>query len=99
MIDRKKAKIIYDASPKKDKVMFSRKLNELNDLLIKIKEFEEKICDLMAQKQPFVDELVALRASMVKICVHPKDFLEEVDNHIFCKFCNKNLQVNVKDER
>ena len=96
MIDKEKSKIIYDITPKRDKVMFSRKLEELNQLLEVIRTYEDRISEIMIEKQVHMDKLQALRISMVKLCVHPTEFLTEVENHIFCKFCEKRLQLHAK---
>lgn len=83
---------------KKDKVMFARKLEELEQIMVQIRSYEERISELMIAKQPLIDELTVLRQQMVKICVHPKDFLFSEGDHVVCKFCNKRLQVNGRED-
>lgn len=98
MSDKEDKKIIYDITPKKDKVMFARKLEELNNLLSVIREYEEKISKIIIEKQVYLDQLQVLRTSMVKLCVHPSEFLVKTENYFHCKFCEKRLQINAKKE-
>lgn len=93
-VDKEIIKIISDSSEKKEKVMFSRKMEDLNELLAEIQQFETKISEMIVAKQPLLDQLFMMRKEMVKICVHPREFLEQTDDGVICKFCNKVIKIH-----
>jgi hypothetical protein len=63
-------------------------------LIASIAPIEDKILDLQAKKAPIMDEVQALRAKMVKDCVHPYEQLVFKDDIVVeCKFCNRSFRV------
>ena len=61
----------------------------------KLRKPEDEILKLMADKIPLLDAISDLRTEMVESCVHPMDFLliDHKENHILCKFCEKQLSI------
>lgn len=85
---------IADNATRSEKVSWDRKMDNMVSLLATLKPVEEAILDLMAKKQPIIDDITALRREMVKECVHPFTHLVfQADGTVQCKFCMKNFQV------
>jgi len=94
---RRAIETISNAASRSEKVSWDRKMDNMVKLLTSLRPIEEKIIDLMAQKQPIFDEIAAVRASMVNGCVHPFTHLilkqTDAGEHIACKFCMKSFSV------
>lgn len=90
---RKIKEKIANGPKRAEKISWNRKRNNLESLYDKIRPIEDKILELVAQKQPIFDEMQEIRESMVDECIHPFDYLVVNDDHILCKFCNKKLKV------
>lgn len=91
---RRTLESIADNATRSEKVSWDRKMDNMVTLLSKLKPIEEQIIDLMATKQPIIDEITALRREMVKECVHPFTHLVfQRDGSVQCKFCMKTIQV------
>lgn len=86
---------ISSVATRNEKVSWNRKMDSLQDLLDQIRPIEDKIIDLLASKQPIMDEMQEIRKEMVKDCVHPYTHLIHKDDHVVCKFCNKKFVVRV----
>lgn len=87
---------VVNHSSKNERIAWNRKYKKLSALIEeKITPIEEQVLELIMQKQPYLDEAVAMRDVLVKECVHPREFLLTKDDHILCKFCNNKLNVNV----
>lgn len=75
-----------------DKLTWFRKLDRMVSLHSQVTPLEEKILNLIAKKQPLVDELAELRNQMLLNCVHPPEYLVVKENngnrYVECKFCN-----------
>jgi hypothetical protein len=88
-------KIVNHAS-KNERVAWNRKHKKLKDSIEeKITPLEMKILEITMEKQVYMDEVLELRATLVKECVHPREFLMMKEDHVLCKFCNRKLKVNV----
>ena len=83
---------IANAASRGAKVQFDRRMDNMVSLLASLKPIEDKILDLMAQKQPIIDEIDALRKLMVHECVHPQHVLTHKDGIVYCKFCNRSFK-------
>lgn len=90
-IRRVKEKIANGPS-RSDKISWKRKLNNLEKLYQKISPIEDKILDLIAEKQPIFDEMQGIREEMMNECIHPFDYLTVDGKEIICKFCNKKMK-------
>jgi hypothetical protein len=94
---RRAIETISNAASRSEKVSWDRKMDNMVKLLTTLRPIEEKIVDLMAQKQPIFDEIAALRSEMVTSCVHPFTHLvlkqSDEGTFIACKFCMKNFSV------
>jgi hypothetical protein len=90
---------IANTATRGSKVSFDRKMDNMVSLLASLKPIEDKILDLMAQKGPIIDEIDALRKTMIKECIHPYTHLTVHNNTVFCKFCNKTFSVVGHDKR
>ena len=91
--ERQLISAIADSATRGEKVSWDRKMDNMVSLLASLKPIEDKILDLMAQKTPIMDEVDALRKTMVKECIHPHTHLTVCNNTVFCKFCNKTFSV------
>jgi hypothetical protein len=78
---------------KNEKLAWKRKINKMMGFLADAHEFEERILELMRQKQPVMDSIAELRAEMIKECVHPRDHLVHMNTHIVCKFCENKISI------
>lgn len=78
---------------KNERIAWSRKNKKLIELVDELAPFEERIFQIILEKQPLMDQIAELRAEMVKVCVHPKDQLIHQMTHVHCKFCNRNISL------
>lgn len=99
-LSRRTLETIANAATRSEKVSWDRKMDNMVKMLTKLRPIEQKITDLMAQKQPMFDEIAALRADMVRDCIHPYSHLvqkqSEADEVVECKFCQKRFNVQAK---
>lgn len=87
---------IVNNPSKNERIAWSRKHVKLKDMIeANIVPIEDQILELEMNKQTYMDEAMALRAVLVKECVHPREFLLTKDEYVLCKFCNKKLNINV----
>jgi hypothetical protein len=94
---RKQLENVANISTRNERVSWERKLDNMVKLVAKIRPIEEKITDMIIEKQAFFDEISTLRAEMVKDCVHPLSHLvHKVDDvmgeFVECKFCGKRFK-------
>lgn len=94
---RRAMEAISGSSTRSEKVSWDRKMDNMVKLLTTLKPIEEQILDLMAQKQPILDQVSSLRSEMVRECVHPITHLvcKETDEGevVQCKFCMSKFSV------
>ena len=101
---RKQLETISNISTRNERISWERKMDNMVKLIAKIRPIEEQITDLILQKQVFFDDISALRAEMVKDCIHPITHLahnvdEVMGEYIECKFCGKRFKpVNQVDD-
>lgn len=89
---------VADFAPRSDKVAWQRKYSNMQGLIEEMEPINLKIQDLIAQRQPMLDEIAELRRNMVQECIHPYDSLEYVEgNTVLCKFCNRTIVVTNAD--
>ena len=88
---RKVLETIANASGRSEKTSWNRKMDNMVNLISRLRPIEEQIIDLNAQKTPILDEISQLRAVMVAECVHPFEQLVYKDDHAECKFCGARL--------
>lgn len=86
--------VIFKNTNKNEKLAWARKKKKMDDIIEKLRPIETAILDLMAQKQPILDEIAELRKTMVRECIHPPEVLVHHGNSVECKFCNVNITVN-----
>lgn len=90
---------IINAKPKNERIAFARKVKKMEELTESLEPIEAKILEIVLnEKYPIMDEIEELRATMIKECVHPKEFLvfhsyEGESPYVECKFCNAKLVV------
>lgn len=75
------------------KLAWRRKKKKLESRVEDLRPYEEKILELIQEKQPIMDEIEKLRQTMVQECIHPKDQLVHKGTHVECKFCNKTITL------
>ena len=80
---------------KNQRLSFKRKGERMSTLLTRIKPIEDEILELILQKTPIMDDIENVRRGMVHECVHPRDYLVHKGTHILCKFCSKEIKLNV----
>jgi hypothetical protein len=97
---RRAIETISNAASRSEKVSWDRKMDNMVKLLTTLRPIEEKIMDLMVQKQPIFDEIAALRGEMINGCVHPFTHLvfKQTDEGevVQCKFCLRNFRAPTK---
>lgn len=84
---------IANNSDRSEKTSWNRKMDNMIKLIAKLRPIEEQILDLESRKLPIIDEVQELRQLMIKECVHPYDHLTYFEDHIKCKFCERNISV------
>lgn len=87
-------------SPKRDKVMFSRKYDELQRVIEEeLVPLQNEAMEIFLKQQPIMDRITEMRKELVTICVHPLEFLEPIKEGGFvCKFCNKKVTANERED-
>lgn len=91
---RRDMETVADFAPRSDKVAWQRKYNNMQTLIDEMEPINVKIRELIAEKQPILDQIAELRAIMVQECIHPYDMLEHVgDSNVTCKFCGRVIHV------
>ena len=95
-LDEVQAKREVDAASrfadKNQRLSWKRKLKRMEELVERIKPFEEEILDVIKRQQPLMDEINALREQMVHECVHPSEHVVHKGTHMECKFCKRRLK-------
>ena len=84
---------VANKSNRSEKTSWNRKMDNMITLISKLRPLEDQILEIEQQKLPILDQVQELRQIMVKECIHPFDHLVYFNNHILCKFCNRNLSV------
>ena len=73
---------------------WKRRHEAIMPLIVEVQRMEKKIIDLQARCQPLYDEIAGIRAEMVDICIHDKQYIVITDDGLIeCKFCNKKLKI------
>jgi hypothetical protein len=82
---------------KNERVAWKRKHKKMQSIIEeKVAPLEEKILELIMEKQVHLDEVIEIRDTLSKECIHSKEFLVNKGDHVLCKFCNRKLRVNVQ---
>lgn len=87
-------KFVSKQFDKNDKLAWNRKKVKLDLLIEQLKPFEDRMLEIIKERQPIMDKIVELRNVMVHECVHPIDSLVHKDAFIHCKFCDAKLTIN-----
>lgn len=92
--------VISDMSPRNVKKSWNRKMDNMKKLLGELEPIEDKILELMHEKGKLFDRIQEIRKTMVKECIHPKEFLVYKEDHVLCKFCDRKISIpkNVKTD-
>lgn len=104
---RKEREEISNHATRSEKVSWERQFGNMQKLLeTKIQPLENQILELMAKKNTYIDEMVAIRDELVQDCIHPFEHVAEEPmqddlgislghSGIYtCKFCNKKVALN-----
>lgn len=78
---------------KNEKLAWKRKVKKMMGFIDDAGVIQNQILELIASKQPILDEIAILRAEMTKECIHPKDHLVHVQTYIICKFCDSKISI------
>lgn len=84
---------VANHATRSEKTAWHRKYKNMQAYVNSINEIENSILDLMEQKQQIVDKMETIRLTMIDECIHPVELLMFKENHIDCKFCNKQLSI------
>ena len=84
---------VSNVANRSDKTSWNRKMDNMVKLLARLRPIEQQIIDLQAEKMPIMDEITALRQTMINECVHPFEYLVDHGTHVECKFCNKRISL------
>ena len=90
---RRELEQVANVASRSEKTSWNRKMNNMVKLLALLQPIEDKILELSAQKEPIFDEIQILRATMIKECIHPFEYLIRKEQHIECKFCGKKIGI------
>jgi hypothetical protein len=95
-----KEKAIFDKivnyPSKNERIAWNRKHKKMKAMIDEnISPIEMKILELTMDKMKHMDDAMAIREILSTECVHPREFLILRDKHVFCKFCDAKLKVNV----
>ena len=86
--------VIFKNTNKNEKLAWARKNKKLQELIATMTPIQEKLMELLQQKQVILDEVIVLRKQMVRDCVHSPEFLIHHGDHVECKFCGVKLTIN-----
>lgn len=90
------SKIISSKLENSDKVFFNRKNIELKEKLAELEVLIIEVNEIELRKIPILDEIKAIRDSIVHRCTHPKEYLvQEAENIFICSFCDIKLNIIV----
>lgn len=78
---------------KNAKLAWNRRVKKMNELIEQVRLYEDRILEIVREKQPFLDEVSELRNEMMKECIHPKDQLVHIGTYIHCRFCEKKISL------
>jgi len=94
-MDKDKLEKLKSNFEKAEILAWKRKQKKMQELIDgKLEDIQSKILDLFLARQPILDEITDIRTEMVSTCIHPEEMLIEQDNDvILCKFCNKQLKI------
>lgn len=85
---------ISNFSNRSEKTSWNRKMDNMVELLSKLRPIEDKILEIIKEeKMPILDAVAELRNTMVSECVHPFEYLVVKDTYVECKFCEKNINI------
>ena len=84
---------VSNVANRSDKTSWNRKMDNMVKLLARLRPIEQQILDLQAEKMPIMDDITALRQTMINECVHPFEYLVDKETHVECKFCNKRISI------
>ena len=76
-----------------EKASWRRKMASMEKHLALLSPIEDQILELQAQKESIFDDIQVIRATMVNECIHPYDYLIYKEDHVVCKFCNKQVSI------
>lgn len=82
---------ISNHATRSEKTSWERQFGNLEKLVKKLEPIEDKLMSLMSEKSTIIDELMALRRTLVEHCIHPFDQLVAHDGFTICKFCERKL--------
>jgi hypothetical protein len=78
---------------KNEKLSWTRRQKKIEEMVDEMQPIVEKILELTATRQEYLDKIQVLRKQMVKECIHPKNSLVHKGTFIECKFCNAKLSI------
>ena len=88
---RKIFEAISNFSDRSEKTSWNRKMDNMVKLIARMRPIEDQILALQHRKMPIFDDVQELRELMVAECVHPYQHLVLNEDHVLCKFCNRNI--------
>lgn len=86
---------IFKFADKNQRLSWKRKRSRIDKLIKELEPLNEKMLELILQKQPLLDEIESVRQNMVHECVHPIDYLAHRDrgSYVLCKFCGAKISL------
>lgn len=106
---RKEREDISNHATRSEKVSWERQFGNMQKILeTQLQPLENKILDLIVEKNAIYDEMAAIRDELIRDCIHPFEHVTEdplVEGLIVgagvghsgiytCKFCNKKVALN-----
>lgn len=91
--ERKIFEAISNFFDRSEKTSWNRKMDNMVKLIAKMRPLEDQILALQHRKMPIFDQVQELRELMVAECIHPYQHLVFKEDHVLCKFCNRNIGI------
>lgn len=93
ILQRKTFEAISNFSDRSEKTSWNRKMDNMVKLISRMRPIENQILALQHRKMPIFDDVQELRVLMVAECIHPYQQLILKEDHVLCKFCNRNIRI------
>lgn len=85
--------LVANFRDKNEKASWLRKRTNLETIVKKIEPIENELLRLNREKSLLIDDVQAIRKTMIDDCIHPKDYLVHCGTYIKCRFCEAKIVI------
>jgi hypothetical protein len=78
---------------KNEKASWLRKKKNLEALVAECEPIDSQLLKLNAEKLALIDQIQAIRRTMIVDCIHPKDYLVHYGSYVKCRFCESSIAI------